>query len=99
MFFLLLLIIACAFLPLVMYHYERRVRYFLENNCRMLHGVVASFIDRFFIAFLFGLTHRLLLRYPDAQLCVLGAIEIVWIASRVYFLCRKSYKSTLLLVL
>jgi hypothetical protein len=71
-----------SFLVWVKVHYQHKAKHFLENHHHHLPGIVCSMVDRFSIAFLFGVVHRVMIKAPDAQLGALAALEIAWIISR-----------------
>jgi len=75
---------------------KTKAKYFLSNNESSLSGIISSTIDRGIICAIFGFTHRLLINYPNIQLCALFSIEIAWIISRFIFMKRKGYESSVL---
>ena len=89
---MIILIITCvASFPIFKYYYGRLVKYFLINVNNNSNGIIASMIDRGIVCFLYGMTHRLLLGFPNAQLFTLIVIESLWIASRIFFTRNKTY--------
>lgn len=78
-------------------YYCRKVRYLIEQSKSSLIGIVCSSIDRGLICLIFGVAHRILLNFPNAQLLVLGILQLIWITSRYIFLNRSVYHQKLLI--
>jgi len=95
-----IMVMLCVSLFFLMLNFHGKlIKYLHENSSIGIKGICASAIDRGIICFLFGLAHRLLLRYPNIQLLTLIVIELVWIYSRLKLNSHKAYEIRILVTI
>jgi len=91
-FYFLITFICFGLILWLRFHYQKRVKYFLENSKIQITGLTSGLIDQGIIFFLSGVIHQTALSVPNLQLLLNILLEFGWVLIRFIFLLKKIYK-------